>query len=424
MKTKIFFLATILFSLSGFTQILGPTAKEVSYRYVSAFQIPISASQKTDQDRAEFHASHLFGLFHSHKMVEKFGLNPDQIGGVGAPKSQMKIKIISSTKIDESLIQVVYENTGRMILHKAVAAELLKTKSLIVPMPVNPYLGYDQKCTDEHYNSFGDYWYFYDVFKSGCEYLSTEPYAVDTKIEISDVIVKKTNQTLSLPKLRGDNGNGDLFSIAFIQGFSDDVKATDDSGRANYTEISSYLLLQGFTVTKSKSRTKYPLNLYSKDVLLTNGQKIRIEIQHLLVETSIGSKSKVFANFFKDAVQNADVIVYAGHSGLGGNLDLPSLEAKVGKFMFNQKKKQIFYFDSCSSYSYYLDHFKVEKTKVNIDIMTNGLSSYFHTAQKTMAVLLGHLTTEKSEDVLWSSVLSEMEESLEGSTYFLNVGGI
>jgi hypothetical protein len=70
-----------------------------------------------------------------------------------------------------------------------------------------------------------------------------------------------------------------------------------------------------------------------------NGDTFRIDVVHgfessqtrsFLVETEITARAKSFAVSFKEAVENADVIFYAGHSGLGGNLDIPSLEEKAG----------------------------------------------------------------------------------------------
>lgn len=131
-----------------------------------------------------------------------------------------------------------------------------------------------------------------------------------------------------------------------------------------------------------------------------------------------------FAKFFKEAVENADVIIYGGHSGLGGNLDIPSLESKAGKFKFNSKKRQIFYFDSCASYAYYLTQFSGEKTKSKIDILTNGLSSYFETSQAVLEGLLENILSETKEDVSWMQIMKDMEKPLDGGSFLLNVGGV
>ncbi len=418
--------STIFFVfLSGFyskAQIIGPSVTEVKYNYTATFEIPVGAEEKSDDERAHLHASHLFGLFHTPALVSQMGL-PEGAGGIGAPRSQMKIKILSSVVVG-GIVKVKYFNSGKMLLHKTAAKKLLADGIFEVPMPTNPYLIYDQKCTDEHYDSFGDYWYFYDIFKDGCQYLSKAPYAQNVKISIKSSEYSKMQQTAQLPQLRGNNGNGDLFSVYVIHGFESDPKDKEDSGRINYEEFNEYLRQNNFAEDRVKSNRNSKLLVYTKDINLDNGKTIKVEIKHLLVATEIDSRSKVFAKFFKEAVETADVIIYGGHSGLGGNLDIPLLQEKAGQFQFNAKKKQIFFFDSCSSYSYYLEHFAVEKTKAKIDIVSYGLSSYFYTSNNVLSRFMDQLLSEKSTDVLWSDVLSTMENELQGDTYLLSVGGI
>ncbi len=403
-------------------QIIGPSVQEVKFSYKASFDIPASGDQPTDLDRAEFHATHMFGLFHSPEMVQKFGI-PEMTGGIGGPRSQMKIKILSSVTEGE-LVHIEYKNSGKMILHKKAAQVLLKEGHFEIPLPTNPYNIYDEKCTDKHYTSFGDYWYFYNPFRKGCEYLSNEPFATLVNVEIKPLEYKKIDQTPQLPRLRGDNGNGSLFSIYVIHGFETDTKDKVDSGRQNFKEFNDYLRANHFEENQLKSNSSSSLLVFTKKLTLDNGQKINVEVKHMLVTTSIESRSKLFAQYFKEAIENADVIVYGGHSGLGGNLDIPSLEEKAGDYKFNPNKKQIFFFDSCSSYSYYLQHFAVEKTKAKIDVVTYGLSSYFNTSNDVLTSFMNSLLSKKSDDVLWSDILKKMEKTLEGDTYLLNVGGI
>lgn len=403
-------------------QIIGPSVQEVKFQYSTTFEIPVKAEEETDEDRAAMHASHLFGLFHSPLMVSKFGIT-EGVGGIGAPRTQMKIRILKS-EVDGDIIRIKYSNSGKMILHKKAAQKLIQASEIVVPMPTNPYEIYDEKCTDEHYNSFGDYWYFYDPFKIGCNYLSKAPLATEVHISIKPSEYKKIQTMMQLPQLRGNNGNGELLSVYVIHGYEADPKDKEDSGRINFDEFNEYLRANNFVEDRVRSARNSTLLVYTKEIILDTGKKLNVEVKHMLVETGIESRSKVFAKFFKEAVENADVIVYGGHSGLGGNLDIPSLEEKAGAFQFNSKKKQIFFFDSCSSYSYYLEHFAVEKAKAKIDVITNGLSSYFHTSNAILATFMDRLFSESSEDVEWSETLGEMEGVLGRDTYLLNVGGI
>lgn len=415
-------LSILISARSTQAQIIGPFVEEVKFQYTTTFEIPVNAEEQSDEERAQLHASHLFGLFHSPKMVAQFAI-PEGTGGIGAPRSQMKIKILKS-EVDGDIIRIKYSNSGKMILHKKAAKKIIAASELIVPMPTNPYAIYDEKCTDEHYNSFGDYWYFYDPYKKSCNYLLKAPLATEVHIAIKSVEYKKLQTMMQLPQVRGNNGNGDLLSIYVIHGYESDPKDKADSGRMNFEEFNGYLRENNFAEDKVKSARNSSLLVFTKDITLDNGKTINVEIKHMLVETAMESRSKVFAKFFKEAIENADLIVYGGHSGLGGNLDIPSLEEKAGAFNFNAKKKQIFFFDSCASYSYYLEHFAVEKTKAKIDVVTNGLSSYFHTSNAVLSAFMDRVLSEKSADVEWSKTLGEMENVLDGDTYLLSVGGI
>lgn len=416
-------------------QIISPTAVEVQFSYVATFKFPISAKelkpdavavykqQTTDTDRALYHAQHMFGLLSSPELMENYGINANHSGGIGAPQAQMNVKILSSTLVADQ-IQIQYRNTGKMILNKTAANKILKRGYIKLPLPINIFTIYKKECTDQHYDTLSDYWYFYNPYRIGCEVLQQSPLAEEVRIEIKPDVLKKMDLTPKLPQLRGDNGNGDLLSIYVAHGFAVDAKGKEDEGRINFIEFNAFLENKNFILTKQKSGTAVPLYIYRKDILLDNGKILKIEVRHMLANTGIETKSYAFGQFFKEAAEKADVFLYGGHSGLGGNLDIPSLEAKVGHIKFNPNKKQIYYFESCSSYSYYLQHFAGQKTKAKIDIITNGLSSYFSTSNAQLVELVKHLITPEVADVPWVKILSDMEGVLDGDSYLINVGGI
>ncbi len=162
---------------------------------------------------------------------------------------------------------------------------------------------------------------------------------------------------------------------------------------------------------------------FTKSVKSKEGKVIQIRITRLLADTEIASKNVTFAKFFKNALEKADVVVYNGHSGLGGNLDIASLEEKAGKINFDPKKRQNFFFDSCSSYSYYLSLFESKKSRGKIDVITQGLQSYFWAEVPTLKALFKHLF-DVNKDPQWSDVLGTMEKVMDGQTQMLNVGSI
>lgn len=416
-----FIFITLVGSFAG-AQIIAPSAKELSYSFQSVVVASIDSGYSS-QELAEFQASYIFGIFSSAENVRKYGLDPELVGGLGAPKNEMNIRVLSQKQLDGK-VEIKYSSSGTFIVHNKVADRLLKTGHISVPLPFEPLDVFDPKCTDPHYQSFDDFWYFYDPFRKGCEYLSAAPYAynVDIKVKLGTQVKREATPRLDL--LRGDNGNGALFSIYVIHGYYESPQDPKDDGRKAFREYNSFLKGLGLQERSLRENTTWPLSEFRGTLELANGKVIDILIKHALVESSSESRNVYFAKFFKEAVEQGDVVIYAGHSGLGSNLDIATLEYKAGRFTFPKNKRQIFFFESCSSYAYYLDTFRYEKTRATIDVVTNGLSSYFETSHDLLTVFTLHMLNPGNEQVTWMQILRDMESPLGGGSYLTNVGGL
>lgn len=419
---KLFFLLQFLICSVGHTQILAPSAQELNYSFKSTVIANQSDGYNAKQ-LAELQASYVFGIFSSPELISEFSLNPLDVGGLGAPKANMNVQILSQEAEDGQLV-VDYQASGIMIVHNKVANRLLGKRQLDLPLPLRPLDVYDKKCTDPHYDSFGDFWYFYNPFRKGCEYLTQEPVSQPVQLKVRAGVQVKKDLSPRLDLVRGHNGNGDLFSIYVVHGYYESAKDPKDDGRLSFKKYNDYLREKGFQEKSLREQTTWPLSIFTGSIQMKNGKTIQVEIRHALVESGAESRNVYFAKFFKEAVENADVVIYAGHSGLGSNLDIPYLESKAGKFKFPTNKRQIFFFESCSSYSYYLDHFKFEKTKATIDVVTNGLSSYFETGHDLLSVFTDHMLDPGNDQVTWMKILKDMELPLQGGSYLTNVGGL
>jgi len=423
-RLYLFFTFFFVFGVSfAKAQVLGPSVREVKFSYTAEF---VTDDNETS---AEFlaidHAQYLFGVLHSNAMTSNYGIDYDFVEGIGSPNSRMSIRIYNFQSTSDNRTIVKYQAWGKMLLHKDAADAILETGQLQLPLPYDMATIYDKKCTDYHYFGVGDYWYFWDPLSlDKCTYLSRPPHSTLINISISPSVEVNAEITPRLDLLRADNGNGKKLSLYVIHGFSESSVKRGDEGRINFNELNEYLEKSGFEKTIARKTYTRPLYVFTKTIQLPNGKSVDIELRHLLVETSIESNTVSFAKFFKEAVEEGDVIVYAGHSGLGANLNIPSLEEKAGEFVFNQQKRQIFYFDSCASYSYYLDQFSEQKRKKKIDVVTNALSSTFDTSEAVLEGLLEPIFSEDIEDDTWMNILSKMEEPLDGGSFLLSVGGI
>lgn len=414
---RLLVLFSVFISWNAFAGVLSPSSQEVRFNYTAEFQ---TSQAGRAVDLADSHAQHIFGYFQSPTVTSHFGIDSSTIG-IGAPKMPLSYEILSD-KRSKGLRTISYKVTGVMLLNRLAAVQLINDKQWTIQLPYDLDNFYVEKCTDEHYNTIGDFWYFYDPFRKGCESLRTEPMAREVVMKVAAVATVK-DTSAGFAALRGDNGNGDVFEIATVNGFSDNSSSSEDLGRQNYQEINQWLVTQGF---EEKTLARYqdrPVMQYTKSLKTAEGKVIQVRITRLLANTEIGAKNVTFAKFFKNAMEKADVVIYNGHSGLGGNLDIASLEEKAGKINFDPKKRQLFFFDSCSSYSYYLGMFESQKSKGKIDVITEGLQSYFWAEVPTLKVLFKNLFDVK-KDPNWSEVLGQMERVLGGQTQMLNVGSI
>lgn len=161
-----------------------------------------------------------------------------------------------------------------------------------------------------------------------------------------------------------------------------------DINAENYRQFRDYLLEKGYTAKKwtateinKIAKTKDGANPFVETI-----QKGNIVYRFFFGPSAIDEDSLAFHWFYKDALENSSVMIYGGHSGLGGHLDLDSIEQNLGEeIKFNKKKYQILFFDSCTSYKYYNQMYfdrkvtaKDPKGTKKLDIFTNGLSTYFH----------------------------------------------
>ena len=396
--------------------VLAPSALEVRFSYSSQFQ---TAQDFDAVYLADTHAQHIFGYMQSPAVVAEFGINHRTLG-VGAPRLPLSYQILSD-KRSKGLRTISYKVSGSMLLHKQMIQTLVKEGTWHITLPYDLDNFYDDRCTDPYYASFGDFWYFHDPLRAGCEHLTEGPLATQVAVRINSVKNHRKDASAELDKIRGDNGNGELFQITTINGFSEDAKNKEDEGRQGFEEMNQWFREQGFKETILARYENRPVHQFEKVFRKRNGEVVRTRITRLLAETGVASKNVTFSKFFKNAVKTADIVIYAGHSGLGGNLDISSIEEKAGPLEFDRRKHQIFFFDGCSTYSYFLDMFAVQKTKGQIKIMTNALLSYFAYEGVTHRAFYRQLFKVNS-DPSWGDILEDMERPLRGMTFMLNVG--
>lgn len=114
------------------------------------------------------------------------------------------------------------------------------------------------------------------------------------------------------------------------------------------------------------------------------GNTANIRIRLVLLDSGFNHRSAAFHTFLRESLLNESVVIYNGHSGIGKNLDLNSIEKLRGfKFTFNPQY-QLLFLGSCVPYSYFLDTFFSRKKTasdingtLNLDILSYGKESVF-----------------------------------------------
>ncbi len=316
------------------------------------------------------------------------------------PKGEHKISKIKVAKVAGGF-EISYAYKGVIVLENGPTTEYQFV------LPVNPdtiyeagFTGRTNPCTDHHYQSEGDFWYFWNPANYGCRLKEGEHYDV-----VKGKITRFKNTETTYPeysRLADDKGE---IKISLLMGMDETTKGRDpntstDENAKNFRDIKKSLIQRGYKnslmpreeVAKISGRVRtapYVENFVK--IVKRNGKPYQILVQVFFGPSGIDEDSTAFHGFFRDALKNSSIMMYDGHSGLGGHLDLGSLEESYGvKFQPNKSRYQIYFFNSCTSYTYYNTMYFGRKKSAtdkkgtkNLDIMTNGLATYFSVMHDT-----------------------------------------
>lgn len=292
-------------------------------------------------------------------------------------------------------------------------------------------------CTDEHYNSYGDYWYFWNPDQSGCPLVEGEHFD-----RIRGTIDRIANTRKSYPEytrlVYGSQDAKEILLYAFF-GMDDpslgkDPTSSPDINAVTYRKVRRGLVNMGFDGKRGPQmmppeeiqrilrgkKYRYPY----VEVLNKRTPKADLRIVLFFGPTGIDQTSGAFHYFYKEANETAAVMIYDGHSGLGGHLDLKAIE-NLHNFSLRQSSKryQLFFFNSCTSYSYYNTVYFYRKAPRSVrlrtkslDIMTNGLSTLFKGMDRVNLALIGAVDRWANEKNVES--YQELADAMDADNLF------
>jgi len=356
----------------------------------------------------------------------------------GAPKGEYTLKFLKAENIDEpsGKYRIHYAYEGLIELQKGP-----KTKYEFY-LPKNPdknfiyKAGMDKEgtknlCTDRHYNTFDDYWYFFNPILKQCPLREKE--GVDYNL-VKGSVVRIENTKISYPEYDRliDPKTGKI-SIFVLIGMDDPEHdrapmGSTDINAKSYRSIRRRLIDDGFSArpfTSQEMNTILEGHEFRKpyvEVLSKDTERAPIEITLFFGPTTEWThpSASAFHYFLKYANQYASVMIYDGHSDVGKGLDFKRIEEKHKfKFTNDPKRYQIFFFNSCTSYAYYNSvffyrkspHRKENRTKF-LDIMTNGLATAFDPEQEINLTLIfgAEAWANKRRPPSYQKMASKMED--------------
>jgi len=346
----------------------------------------------------------------------------ERSSAMAAPKEDHKIRLSGITEARPGTWRVSYSYEGTLVIQSGPRTRYS------FPLPVNPTRVYAaamngsrNPCTDKHYQAEEDFWYFWSPAGWGvdefprCKLRSNENGTVEEGEDYEIV----TGAIRRLEKDRTTYPEYDRLAVDKVidahffygkdepGGKADPYRSRDLNARA-YREVASALRAMGFTLRRWSEKEIHavvPARVADGIVFVEEAVKsypngLRLRARIFFGETGIDEASTGFHYFFRDALRNASVMVYNGHSGLGGHLDLKAIADLQGfRVAPNPNRYQIYFFNSCTSYTYYNTTYFNRKrgrnarktdpsgTK-NLDILANGLATAFEVMHETDMALL------------------------------------
>lgn len=399
----------------------------------------------------------LMGTFQSPSFIKEFknhaGVLGEQVNYV-TPKYKQINYIIKFTDVkpgtEAGRIKLSYSFKGKTVFD---IRAFKNSDEVAVPLklPLSPDLIYAQSldekkgqpfnyCTDEHYNDEGDFWYFWDPQYDKCKLAEDDKLVLRISGKLK--MIPNTNEKYpNYKKLYGDNGNKNVLRISLLLGYIDDI----DNNRTVHKKDTAYQtfldiekkMIEGykFTMLEDKEHKKdgFRISINGNQSKGANflreyvgkrktdlGNEVEVRVQVLLADTAIGSTDRTFHHYLIPALAEADVLIYDGHSGLGGNLSLDNLD----KVHFNQEKYQLFFFNGCSTYSYFNGmYFKAKNGATNLDIVNAGIETSSDSSARNAIAFMSFIL--QGDLASYEQILKRLERSngADNGTYLTGVMG-
>ena len=340
-----------------------------------------------------------------------------------------------------TVVYIPYDYQGQWLLNKKLADK----KVFELPLPYSVEGLRTPKwsaCTDPNsgHNDWGFFWYYWDPTRYNCDHKEGKEFQI-----IKPVVLDKTIQTENtFPEYEQMSSDG-VISMTFGFGYVEDPSdpkpfADSDFGMTEFrrmidlvkNEVNSYNPTESDILQSSYLNHQNFKNVIGKKLTF---QKSGITYEIKIVSSGRVDQMEIFAKSF--AEEHDDFFGWFGHSRVGNGFDARqfSIIMRQNPDVFNiTKNHQLIYWAGCNSYSYYTKpffDFKVDifnqdfKGTKGLDIISNGLPSYFSLNAKNAIVLARAFINYADKKTSYQDIVNQIEtqSNLNGIDVLVNVIG-
>lgn len=370
------------------------------------------------------------------------------------PGGDPTIQIVDAERRSRLGVSVYYRLKTNVAVDRQRFANGAKQLPVIFYLPYSPEAFYDknvikdaqgnflgQSCTvDPHYPKYVNFFHFWDIDPAvvpRCKVdLNSDVVKVHAKLTKSESTVKTFPEYAKLFSNRDGNHPIQMRVIFGV----DAEKIESDIGVIEFRKFVNYYDSRAGRgegigsgslkiVQKDSYRTIYDI----QNIKSWTTQPFNIRMEVTVLDQREDAE---FLPAAAKALEEADVFIYSGHSGLGKNFRISRIEDFIKRPLALPKDKyQIAFFNGCSSWTYYsqayFDHKATSQDPLgtaNFDTVTNGLSGYFKDMLPVLTSFTNRLLFAKSplswqEIVAWQPNMSRSASSSNITDAFTIVDG-
>lgn len=345
---------------------------------------------------------------------------------ISAMYPKYSTKILSVTETD-SQFRVDYEVSG-----KGVFKPNLTNYDFYIPIMASTlHSKANGRCSEAVPELVGEsnFWYLWEPTLSSCPLKKNVDY-----VKVNSQLRFLPSTTLTFPEYDRLVKNGNIL-ITVIHGLTDynlpqkPPQKSDDFTAGMYLKQRKTLIDQGFTARAwSESEIRQFYNPSSARLPFVEDFVLKAKLGTVTVRMFFGNTNLEYDSagyhaFLKKTLMESGVFIYNGHSGLGRNMNLSSIEALRGYKYALSPDYQIYSFGSFIPYSYYPDLFFKMKANVNdpqgtknLDIFTFGDEAF---VDNTNAYYLVNAVVQYAQ----SGAKKSYQQILKGTQFYLSILG-